>query len=63
MTDQTRADDWNNLTFPAQHAGDQPIIEAYERVCVEGNGNHGQVVVSSKCAPNPRVSSATRSVR
>ena len=48
MTDKTRADDWNNLTFPAQHAGDQPIIEAYERFCVEGNGNHSQVVVSSK---------------
>ncbi|MDP9052944.1 MAG: hypothetical protein M3N93_01365 [Acidobacteriota bacterium] len=44
ITDKTPADDWNNLTFPARHAGAQPIIEAYERVCVEGNGNHGQVV-------------------
>jgi len=48
ITDKTPADDWNNLTFPAKHAGNDPIIEAYERVCVEGNGNHGQVVVSSK---------------
>lgn len=48
VTDKTPADDWNNLTFPAKHAGNEPIIEAYERVCVEGNGNHGQVVVSSK---------------
>jgi hypothetical protein len=48
ITDKTPADDWNNLTFPAKHAGNEPIIEAYERVCVEGNGNHGQVVVSSK---------------
>ncbi len=53
VTDKTPADDWNNLTFPAKRVGPQneneaPIIEAYERVCVEGNGNHGQVVVSSK---------------
>ena len=48
VTDKTPADDWNNLTFPAKHEGNEPIIEAYERVCVEGNGNHGQVVVSSK---------------
>jgi hypothetical protein len=43
VTDKTPPDDWNNLTFFAKHAGDEPIIEAYERVCVEGNGNHGQV--------------------
>jgi hypothetical protein len=53
VTDKTPADDWNNLTFPAKLAGvknenQAPIIEAYERVCVEGNGNHGQVVVNSK---------------
>jgi hypothetical protein len=44
VTDKTPVDDWNNLTFPAKHTGDEPIIEAYERVCVEGNGDHGQVV-------------------
>ncbi len=44
VTDKTPADDWNNLTFPAKHAGNEPIIEAYERICVEGNGDHGQVV-------------------
>jgi hypothetical protein len=48
ITDKTPADDWNNLTFPAKHAGNDPVIEAYERICVEGNGTHGQVVVSSK---------------
>ena len=48
ITDKTPADDWNNLTFPAKHVGNDPIIEAYERICVEGNGAHGQVVVSSK---------------
>ncbi|MBV8845082.1 MAG: hypothetical protein JO307_19925 [Bryobacterales bacterium] len=42
ITDKTPADDWNNLTFPAKHAGNEPVIEAYERICVEGNGNHGQ---------------------
>src|ERR1700733_11754589 len=48
VTDKTPGDDWNNLTFPAKHAGDDPIIEAYERVCVEGNGDHGQVVADTK---------------
>jgi hypothetical protein len=53
VTDKTAADDWNNLTFPAKRVGEKhenevPIIEAYERVCVEGNGNHGQVAVGSK---------------
>jgi hypothetical protein len=46
VTAKTPADDWNNLTFPAKHKGDEPIIEAYERVCAEGNGNHGQVVAA-----------------
>jgi hypothetical protein len=44
VTDKTPPDDWNNETFLAKHAGDDPIIEDYERVCVEGNGDHGQVV-------------------
>jgi hypothetical protein len=48
VTDKTPADDWNNLTFPAKHAGAEPLIEAYERICVEGNGNHGQVVVATQ---------------
>ncbi len=48
VTDKTPPDDWNNLTFPAKHAGTEPIIEAYERVCVEGNGDHGQVVAAAK---------------
>jgi len=48
VTDKTPADDWNNLTFPAKHAGDEPIIEAYERICVEGNGNHGQPVAETQ---------------
>ena len=48
INDKTPGDDWNNLTFPAKHAGDEPIFEAYERVCVEGNGDHGQVVADTK---------------
>jgi hypothetical protein len=48
VTDKTPPDDWNNLTFFAKHEGGDPIIEAYERVCVEGNGDHGQVVAESK---------------
>ena len=48
ITDKTRVDDWNNLTFPAKHAGSEPIIEAYERTCVEGNGNHGHAATASR---------------
>jgi hypothetical protein len=47
VTDKTPPDDWNNLTFSAKHEGKEPIIEAYERVCVEGNGDHGHVVAAS----------------
>ncbi len=51
VTDKTPPDDWNNLTFFAKLAGgtsSEPVIEAYERVCVEGNGDHGQVVNAEK---------------
>ena len=48
VTDKTPADDWNNLTFPAKHAGNEPVIEAYECICVEGNGDHGQPVAQSQ---------------
>lgn len=54
VTDKTPPDDWNNLTFFAKHSGSgsseeaEPVIEAYERVCVEGNGDHGQVVAVTK---------------
>ena len=48
VTDKTPVDDWNNETFLAKHEGSDPIIEDYERVCVEGNGTHGQVVADSK---------------
>ncbi len=45
VTEKTPVDDWNNQTFLAKHQGKEPIIEAYERICVEGNGNHGHVAV------------------
>jgi hypothetical protein len=48
VTDKTQVDDWNNETFLAKHEGSDPIIEDYERVCVEGNGTHGQVAADSK---------------
>jgi hypothetical protein len=48
VTDKTPPDDWNNETFLAKHEGSDPIIEDYERVCVEGNGTHGLVVADSK---------------
>ena len=43
VTEKTEADGWNNVTFRAKHAGTEPIIEAWERTCVENNGNHGEV--------------------
>ena len=48
VTEKTPQDDWNNLTFLAKHPGKDPIIEAYERICVEGNADHGQVAIESR---------------
>ena len=48
VTAETPQDGWNNLTFPAKHAGAEPLIEAYERTCVENNGNHGAVAVDGQ---------------
>jgi hypothetical protein len=45
ITESTPPDGWNNVTFPATHAGTEPIIEAWERTCVENNSNHGGVAV------------------
>ena len=46
VTAETPQDGWNNVTFPARHAGSEPIIEAWERVCVENNGPHGEVAAA-----------------
>ena len=43
VTENTPGDGWNNVTFAAKHAGTDTIIEAWERTCVENNGNHGEV--------------------
>jgi hypothetical protein len=48
ITDKTPQDGWNNITFPASHSGTEPLIETYERSCVENNGEHGGVAVESK---------------
>ena len=48
VTASTPPDGWNNITFPANHAGKERIIEAYERTCVENNGEHGEVARESK---------------
>jgi hypothetical protein len=48
ITDKTPSDGWNNDTFLAKHVGNDPVIEDYERVCVEGNGTHGQVVAGGQ---------------
>jgi hypothetical protein len=34
---------WDNESWPAEHDGSEPIVEVWERICVEGNGPHGQI--------------------
>lgn len=34
-------DNWNNILFPATHAGKEKILERYEQICTENNGGHG----------------------
>ena len=46
VTADTPVDDWNNQTFhanfpTARAANEPPLLEAYERICVEGNEGHG----------------------
>jgi hypothetical protein len=47
ITPETAADGWNNITFPVVFADPEhePDIEAWERTCVENNGNHGEVAI------------------
>ncbi len=47
ITPETEQDGWNNITFPVSFAepSHAPDIEAWERTCVENNGNHGDVAV------------------
>ena len=35
-------DGWHYETFDAVHDGDERIVEAYERICVENNAGHGK---------------------
>jgi hypothetical protein len=46
ITDKSPQDGWANETFLAKHAGKEPIIEDYERTCVENNGPHGEVALA-----------------
>ena len=57
VTADTPVDDWNNQTFHANFpttthtgaaAGESPLLEAYERICVEGNEGHGNPAGSSQ---------------
>jgi len=47
ITLDTPQDGWNNVTFRANRPGTDPIIEAWERVCVENNGPHGDVAAAA----------------
>jgi len=46
ITADTPQDGWNNTTFRANAPGAEPIIEAWERVCVENNGPHGEIAAA-----------------
>ena len=46
VTAATPQDGWNNVTFRANHPGSEPIIEAWERVCAENNGPHGDIAAA-----------------
>ena len=53
VTVDTPVDDWNNQTFHANFptpraAGEPPLLEAYERICVEGNEGHGNPAAASQ---------------
>ena len=53
VTVDTPVDDWNNQTFhanfpTARAAGEPPLLEAYERICVEGNEGHGNPAGTSQ---------------
>ncbi len=45
-TVDSQPDDWHYQTFDAVHAGDERIVEAYERTCVENNAGHGEVAIA-----------------
>jgi hypothetical protein len=38
-------DDWHYQTFDAVYSGNERIVEAYERTCVENNAGHGEVSI------------------
>lgn len=43
-----QADGWHFETTLAKHAGNEPIVERDERICVENNGGFGGVSVTNK---------------
>jgi hypothetical protein len=46
ITAATPQDGWNNVDVPRQPSGSEPIIEAWERVCAENNGPHGDIAAA-----------------
>ncbi len=48
VTAERAQDGWSSVTFLATPAGTEPIIEAYERTCVEKHGNPGAVAVDGQ---------------
>lgn len=52
-TERDEPDGWHYEVHPANHDGNEPIDEAYERICVENNGGFGQIALTSSTA-SPR---------
>ncbi|HEY8518915.1 MAG TPA: hypothetical protein VIN61_02450 [Gammaproteobacteria bacterium] len=46
ITVDSPRDGWHNQTFLANHPRPEPILETYERVCVEHNAGHGELAVA-----------------
>ena len=44
-TETSPTDEWHNETFLAKQKGNKPVMEAYERTCVENNSGHGELAV------------------
>lgn len=53
ITEKTPQDEWNNEQEWANRPGKPPLYENYERVCVENNGGHGQLVGAAASAAVP----------
>jgi hypothetical protein len=60
ITNESPQDGWNNEQEWANRPGKPPLYENYERVCVENNGGHGQLVVAAPKAAQSSVAATAK---